>query len=428
VKRSCTKIAVVGLGYVGLPLAVAFGRKLPTVGFDVNGDRIDELSRGIERNGEMTAAELSSEHLTYSNDPASLTDADVIVVAVPTPVEESKRPDLSFVRSATTTVAQHMKSGVTVVYESTVYPGCTEEVCLPILEAESGLVCGTDFWIGYSPERINPGDRDHTLEKIVKIVAGQDAETTDLLADVYGMVVDAGVHRAPTIQTAEAAKVIENVQRDLNIALMNELAMLFDRLGLDTQAVLAAAGTKWNFLPFCPGLVGGHCIPVDPYYLTQKAQNMGFDPQVILAGRRTNDGMGVFIAEKTIRLLERQGIDPTTAVVLVLGLAFKEDVSDVRNTRVVDVIRELELAGCEVVVHDPLVSSRDVERLEVAIVPDPFTADVVYDAVIVAVSHLAFRNREADDYRRILRDGGVFVDIKGRILHALDGSALRWTL
>ena len=427
-KRSCTKIAVVGLGYVGLPLAVAFGRKLPTVGFDVNGDRIDELSRGIERNGEMTAAELSSEHLTYSNDPASLTDADVIVVAVPTPVEESKRPDLSFVRSATTTVAQHMKSGVTVVYESTVYPGCTEEVCLPILEAESGLVCGTDFWIGYSPERINPGDRDHTLEKIVKIVAGQDAETTDLLADVYGMVVDAGVHRAPTIQTAEAAKVIENVQRDLNIALMNELAMLFDRLGLDTQAVLAAAGTKWNFLPFRPGLVGGHCIPVDPYYLTQKAQNMGFDPQVILAGRRTNDGMGVFIAEKTIRLLERQGIDPTTAVVLVLGLAFKEDVSDVRNTRVVDVIRELELAGCEVVVHDPLVSSRDVERLEVAIVPDPFTADVVYDAVIVAVSHLAFRNREADDYRRILRDGGVFVDIKGRILHALDGSALRWTL
>ena len=419
---------MVGLGYVGLPLAVAFGRKVATVGFDVSRDRIDELCRGIERNGEMTEAELASEHLLYSNDPADLADADVIVVAVPTPVEESKRPDLSFVKSATATVARHMKPGATVVYESTVYPGCTEEVCIPILEVESGLVCGRDFWIGYSPERINPGDREHTLERIVKIVAGQDAETTDLLAEVYGMVVDAGVHRAPSIQTAEAAKVIENVQRDLNIALMNELAMLFDRLGLDTQDVLAAAGTKWNFLSFRPGLVGGHCIPVDPYYLTQRAQDVGFDPQVVLAGRRTNDGMGVFIAEKTINLLEQQGVDPSTAKILVLGVTFKEDVSDVRNTRVVDVIRELELAGCEVVVHDPLVSPRDVESLRVAVVPDPFLSDDRYDAVVVAVPHAVLRDRGASDYERILRRQGVVVDVRGIVPTSPDSHVLWWTL
>ncbi|MFN3689820.1 MAG: nucleotide sugar dehydrogenase [Fimbriimonadales bacterium] len=418
--RQVERVGVVGLGYVGLPLAVAFAKHLPTIGYDVNPTRVQELQAGYDRNGETPESELRNPNLLFTTDPASLREADVIIITVPTPVDKAKRPDLRYLIEASRTVGQHMKRGAIVVYESTVYPGCTEEDCAPVLEQASGMQAGVDFKLGYSPERINPGDAEHTLETIVKVVAGQDAETTETLAHLYGLVVKAGIHKAPNIRTAEAAKVIENTQRDLNIALMNELAMLFHQLGLNTRDVLAAARTKWNFLPFEPGLVGGHCIPVDPYYLTHKAQEVGFHPEVILAGRRTNDTMGIYVAKETVKLLIHAGRPVRNAQVLVLGLTFKENVPDIRDTRVKELITELQSFGCQVEVCDPLVLTSDRERTAFRFIDDPFsTRRGHYDAVILAVPHRVFRERRYEEYLSLMSAlaQGVFVDVKGVYLN-----------
>lgn len=417
-------VAIVGLGYVGLPLAVGFAKHLRTIGYDVNPERVAELQQGYDRNGETPEHELRQPHLVFTSDPSILREADVIIITVPTPVDKAKRPDLRPLLSASRTVGQHMKRGAIVVYESTVYPGCTEEDCVPVLEEASGMKCGVDFKVGYSPERINPGDPEHTLETIVKVVAGQDEATTELLASLYGLVVKAGIHKAPDIRTAEAAKVIENTQRDLNIALMNELALLFHRLGLNTRDVLSAARTKWNFLPFEPGLVGGHCIPVDPYYLTHKAQEIGFHPEVILAGRRVNDQMGTYVASETVKLLIHAGRSVQGAKVLVLGVAFKENVPDVRDTRVKELIEELQSFGCDVEAHDPLVLVSDRARFKARFVENPFeTRDGIYEAVVLAVPHRVFCERPLEDYLRLLRPSGqgVFMDVKGVYLEAFRG-------
>lgn len=418
-------LAVVGLGYVGLPLAVAFGRLFPTVGLDVDGRRVGELRRGHDRNGEVPPEELRAPHLEFTDDPGSLKKADFIIVAVPTPVDRAKRPDLSLLREASRLVGRNLAPGATVVYESTVYPGCTEEVCVPILEAESGLRAGAGFKVGYSPERINPGDGEHTLSNVVKVVAGQDEETRKRVTSVYRQVVAAGVYEAPDIKTAEAAKVIENVQRDLNIALMNELAMLFHRMGLNTREVLRAARTKWNFLPFAPGLVGGHCIPVDPYYLTHRAEEIGYHPELILAGRRINDGMGLYVARETVKHIIRAGKAVQGAAALVLGVAFKENVKDVRNTRVVDLIRELESFGVRVTVHDPVVGAEPLRRLGFRVAEDPWGEGSRYDAVVLAVPHAAFRGRSPGDFPALLGRGqgssGVLVDVKGVLADWLAG-------
>jgi len=357
------KMAVIGLGYVGLPLAVAFAKHFPVVGFDVNEKRVQELQCGYDRNMEIPEEKLHNPFLLFTSNPDDLKGCDFFIITVPTPVDRAKRPDLSHLQEATRLVGRALSKGSLVVYESTVYPGCTEEVCIPILEQMSGLKAGVDFKVGYSPERINPGDQEHTLEKVVKVVAGQDRETTELLARVYGLVVTAGVYKASSIRTAEAAKVIENIQRDLNIALMNELAMLFHRMGLNTREVLAAARTKWNFLPFEPGLVGGHCIPVDPYYLTHKAQELGYHPELILAGRRINDSMAAYIARETVRLLIRTGKIVNGAKILVLGITFKENVSDVRNSQAMKLVQELEEYGCAVDAYDPRVCELDRKTL-----------------------------------------------------------------
>lgn len=419
-------VAIVGLGYVGVQLATRFGRLFPTVGYDIDAERIQELRDGLDRQGEVTPETLqATTHLVLADDPEELASAAVCIVAVPTPVDAARRPELRPLIDASRLVGRawrhrvqtHADRPPIVVFESTVYPGCTEEICVPILEAESGLQRGRDFKLGYSPERINPGDPDHRLENVVKIVAAEDAETTDLLAALYGLIVRAGVYKAPDIRTAEAAKVIENVQRDLNIALMNELAVLFHRLGLDTGAVLAAAQTKWNFLPFEPGLVGGHCIPVDPYYLTHKAQEVGFHPQVVLAGRRTNDAMGQYVARQTLRLLNRAGRVVRDARVLVLGVAFKENVRDVRNTRVAELIQELRDHDVEPVVHDPLVPRDDITRLGFRFVDEPF-AGQQFDAVILAVPHHSFRVRPVQEFLRLLDSAngpGVLIDVKGAL-------------
>ncbi len=382
-------VAVVGLGYVGLPLAVAFARHCDVVGFDVNEARIAGLAAGEDRTSETGREELAACTVRFTGNAELLRQARAIIVAVPTPIDAHRNPDLSPVIRASETVGRHLSPGSVVVYESTVYPGVTEDVCVPILEAESGLVHGRDFAVGYSPERINPGDRVHTLESVVKIVAGDDANTLDLLAGLYGLVVKAGVHRAGSIRVAEAAKVIENTQRDLNIALMNELSVIFDRLGIDTLEVLRAAGTKWNFLPFRPGLVGGHCIGVDPYYLTFKAEELGYHPQVILAGRRINDSMGKYVAEVCVKQIIRQQRLVNGARVGVLGFTFKEDVPDLRNTRVIDVVRELEEYGVTALVHDPLADAAEAQR-EYGIVFQPLEALVELDAVILAVPHTVF--------------------------------------
>ena len=379
-------VAVVGLGYVGLPLAVAFAKHFKVIGFDVNDRRVRELASGRDRTGEVDAATLQACTVRFTSESAALREAGVVIVAVPTPIDAHRNPDLSPIESASRTVGRNLSEGTVVVYESTVYPGVTEEVCLPILEAESGLRCGAGFTLGYSPERINPGDRVHTLETIRKIVSGSDGPTLDLLAELYGTVVKAGIHRAPSLKVAEAAKVIENTQRDLNIALMNELSVIFDRLGIDTLDVLEAAGTKWNFLSFRPGLVGGHCIGVDPYYLTFKAEELGCHPQVILAGRRINDGMGKHVAETCVKLLIRQGRLVNTARVGVLGFTFKENVPDLRNTRVIDVIRELREYGVEVLVHDPLADADEVRR-EYGLSFVPLEALDALDALILTVPH-----------------------------------------
>ena len=339
------KISVVGLGYVGLPVAVAFGKSEQTIGFDINEERLAELRNGHDRTNEVTDQDLAATQILFTSKTAELAQADFHIVAVPTPVDDAHQPDLTPVLKASETVAKALKKGDIVVYESTVYPGVTEEICVPILELISGLVCGVDFTVGYSPERINPGDKEHTFTKIKKVVSGQDQATLDIVADVYGSVVTAGVYKAATIKVAEAAKVIENTQRDLNIALMNELALIFDRMGIDTLDVLEAAGTKWNFLKFKPGLVGGHCIGVDPYYLTHKAEKLGYIPQVILSGRRINDGMGAYIAQQTIKQMIHAGHPIAGSTVTVLGLTFKENCPDLRNSRVIDIIRELQDFG-----------------------------------------------------------------------------------
>jgi UDP-N-acetyl-D-galactosamine dehydrogenase len=407
-------LAVVGLGYVGLPLAVAFARHFDVIGFDISPQRVAELSAGIDRTHEVPAKILAETALRYTTDPGLLAEAGIIVVAVPTPIRQDRTPDLGPLIAATRTVGAHLRPGAVVVYESTVYPGLTEEECVPVLEAASGMRCGEDFFVGYSPERINPGDREHTLASVVKIVAGQTPEVTELLAQVYGTVVRAGIHRAPSIKVAEAAKVIENTQRDINIALMNELAMIFDRMGIDTQDVLAAAGTKWNFLPFRPGLVGGHCIGVDPYYLTAKAQSLGFHPQVILAGRRTNDAMGKFVAEKTVKLLIAQGSPVRGAQVGVLGLTFKENVPDLRNSRVPDILAELAEYGVATHVHDPLADPAEA-LAEYGIALKPLEDLTNLDAVIIAVAHAPFVQLDPAMVAAMHRPGirPVVMDVKG---------------
>jgi UDP-N-acetyl-D-glucosamine/UDP-N-acetyl-D-galactosamine dehydrogenase len=425
-------VAVVGLGYVGLPLAAAFGKVIPTIAFDINENRVRELRNGTDRNGDMSKADLREPLLEFTSDPTRLQQATVIIIAVPTPVDKAKRPDLSHLIDASKRVAQNLTRGDIVVYESTVYPGCTEEVCVPVLEAESEMKAGRDFKVGYSPERINPGDHEHSLNNVMKIVAGQDDETTEKLAAVYSLVVEAGVYKAPTIRTAEAAKVIENVQRDLNIALMNELAVLFHRMGLDTMEVLKAARSKWNFLRYDPGLVGGHCISVDPYYLTFKAQELDYHPDVILAGRRINDYMGHYVAQETIKLLIHAGRVVRGASALILGATFKENVSDLRNTRVAEVVQELEDHGIEVAVYDPLVGQNEIQKLNMRPLKNPFEAKEKFDAVVLAVPHRMFLDLPPQAYIGLLRNGGkpaVFVDIKGAYRDAGNQSGVMyWSL
>ncbi|WP_298273272.1 nucleotide sugar dehydrogenase [Geobacter sp.] len=405
-------VAVVGLGYVGLPVAVAFGKVGRAIGFDINPTRIAELREGNDRTGEVSAADLKEADILYTASIDDLRGADFHIVAVPTPVSEANQPDLTLMFKASETVGRALKPGDIVVYESTVYPGVTEEECVPILERVSGLKCGRDFTVGYSPERINPGDREHTFTKIRKVVSGQDAETLDVVARVYESVVTAGVFRATSIKVAEAAKVIENTQRDLNIALMNELALIFDRLGIDTNDVLEAAGTKWNFLKFRPGLVGGHCIGVDPYYLTHKAEKIGYIPQVILAGRRINDGMGKFVAQRAVKEMVHAGHCILGSTVTVLGLTFKEDCPDLRNSRVIDIIRELQDYGINVQVHDPL-ADPDEALHEYGVKPVPFEELRPAAGVVVAVAHRQFRSLEVADLKRLMGEAPVLVDVKG---------------
>ena len=405
-------ISVIGLGYVGLPVAVAFGKVRRTIGFDINRTRISELRDGHDRTGEVTAEDLRGADILFTDSIEELKGADFHIVAVPTPIDEANQPDLRLMCRASETVGAALKPGDIVVYESTVYPGVTEEECLPILERVSGLRGGVDFKVGYSPERINPGDKEHTFTKIRKVVSGQDAETLEIVAEVYCSVVTAGVFRASSIKVAEAAKVIENTQRDLNIALMNELALIFDRLGIDTGEVLAAAGSKWNFLKFSPGLVGGHCIGVDPYYLTHKAEKLGYIPQVILAGRRINDGMGKFIAQRAVKEVIKAGHAVLGAVITVLGLTFKEDCPDLRNSKVIDIIRELRDYGMEVQVCDPLADPQEAaHEYGVTLVPRCDLKPAV--AVIAAVAHAQYRNLKAADLAALMGPDPVLVDVKG---------------
>lgn len=404
-------VSVVGLGYVGLPVAVAFGKLQRTIGFDINARRIAELRMTHDRTGEVTDDELRSADILYTDQIDDLRQADFHIVAVPTPVDDARQPDLTPVFRASETVGKALKKGDIVVYESTVYPGVTEEECVPILERVSGLKCGEDFKVGYSPERINPGDKEHTFTKILKVVSGQDEACLDVVAEVYGSVVTAGVHRASSIKVAEAAKVIENTQRDLNIALMNELAVLFDRMDIDTNAVLEAAGTKWNFLKFRPGLVGGHCIGVDPYYLTHKAEKLGYIPQVILAGRRINDNMGKFVAQRAIKEMIRAGHNVLGNSVTVLGLTFKENCPDLRNSRVIDIIREFEEYGVRVQVHDPLADTAEAkEEYDIELLP--FDKLEPAAAVVVAVGHDAFKALTPESMKMLCLATPVLIDVK----------------
>jgi UDP-N-acetyl-D-galactosamine dehydrogenase len=406
------KIAIIGLGYVGLPVALAFARKFPgTVGFDIHSEKVSELARGYDRNHEVSEETLKSSAMKFSSNTEDLRGCTFFVVAVPTPVDINNLPDLTPVVSASRTVGKVMQKGAVVVFESTVYPGVTEDICGPVLAKESGLVCGKDFKLGYSPERINPGDKEHTLERITKVVSGEDEETLDRVANAYGAIIDAGVHRAPSIKVAEAAKVIENTQRDLNIALMNELAIVFDRMGIRTVDVLAAAGTKWNFLKFRPGLVGGHCIGVDPYYLTMKAQQLGYQPEVILAGRRINDTMGKYVAQRMVKLLVNADIPVKGARIGVLGLSFKEDVNDIRNSKVPDIVRELKEYGIHPLVHDPYCTKAEAMH-EYGIQLASLEEFRALDGVVFAVSHKAYMEMGIDKLTAPLRDGGVFVDVK----------------
>lgn len=409
------RMAIIGLGYVGLPLAAAFSRQFDVVGFDINRVRVDELKKAQDRTGELTADQLKSCTAEFTCDPASLATCRVIIVTVPTPIDEHKNPDLTPLVKASQMIGKHIKPGTVVVYESTVYPGCTEEDCLPLIEQASGLKWKQDFFAGYSPERINPGDKQHTVDKIKKVVSGDTPETAALLRDVYGAVITAGVFVASSIATAEAAKVIENTQRDLNIALMNELSLIFDRMGLNTLAVLEAAGTKWNFLPFRPGLVGGHCIGVDPYYLTFKAESLGYHPQVILAGRRINDGMGKVIAEQTVKKLIAADRQVKNGKVLILGWTFKEDVPDIRNTRVIDIYNELKAYGVDVVAVDPEADPAEVVHEYGMQLIDDVAAHGPYGAVILAVRHRVLCAEYTLEKLAALGGGRrpILIDVKG---------------
>ena len=406
------KVAVVGLGYVGLPLAVEFGKKFPTIGFDLSSEKIESYRRHVDPTGEVSPEELmAASKLHPTTDATALRDADFIVVAVPTPVDEAHAPDFSPLVGASTSVGKNLKRGATVVFESTVYPGATEEVCIPIIEKHSGLTWQRDFFVGYSPERINPGDREHTLTTITKVVSGDSPKTLDLVAEMYCSIIKAGVYKASSIKVAEAAKVIENTQRDLNIALVNELSLIFHRIGIDTLEVLKAAGTKWNFLPFRPGLVGGHCIGVDPYYLTHKAEMLGYHPQVILAGRRINDGMGKYIAEQTVKCMINAGQQVKGGDAIVLGLTFKENCPDLRNSKVIDVIRELQSYGLTVHVHDPIAAAAEARH--------EYGVDLVsWDdlpragAIVAAVAHQPLVSRSTEQVLEKLAPGGVDADVK----------------
>ena len=414
-------LAVIGLGYVGLPLAVEFGKRYPTIGLDLSAEKVEAYRRHVDPTGEVSGDELRAASLLQpTTDPSALREADFIVVAVPTPVDQAHIPDLSPLVGASTTVGRNLKPGAIVVFESTVYPGATEEVCIPLIEQHSGLRWKRDFFVGYSPERINPGDKVHTLTRIVKVVSGDTPQTLDQVAEVYGSIIEAGVHRASSIKVAEAAKVIENTQRDLNIALVNELSLIFHRIGIDTHEVLQAAGTKWNFLPFRPGLVGGHCIGVDPYYLTHKAESLGYHPQVILAGRRINDGMGKYIAEQTVKQMIQAGHVVKGADVAVLGLTFKENCPDLRNSKVIDVVHELRSYGCRVHVHDPVAQPAEAQH-EYGVELTAWEALPRATAVVAAVAHDALVRRTPDELAALLLPGGIVADVKC----TTDAAALR---
>ncbi|PTI95831.1 nucleotide sugar dehydrogenase [Staphylococcus simulans] len=407
------KIAVVGLGYVGLPVAVAFGKKNSVIGFDINPTRIKELKENHDRTNEVTTEDLKVSDVEFTDSIDTLSQADFIIVAVPTPINKHNQPDLTPLISASKTVGKALKKGTIVVFESTVYPGATEEECVPVLEENSGLKAGKDFFVGYSPERINPGDKEHTFETITKVVSGQTPEVLDIVADVYGSVVKAGVHKAPSIKVAEAAKVIENTQRDVNIALMNEFAVIFDKVGIDTNAVLAASGTKWNFLNFKPGLVGGHCIGVDPYYLTHKAQELGHHPEIILAGRRINDNMSKHVASNIIKELLKKGINVQNASINLLGLTFKENCPDLRNTKVIDIVRELEDYGLKINVNDVEADNETAKALyDIDLVSKENLPET--DALIFAVPHRDYLENKSE-YLDLLSDNGIVFDIKGII-------------
>lgn len=403
------KIAVIGLGYVGLPLAVEFGKKRPTIGFDINQRRIDELSKGFDRTLEVDSDELKeATQLSYTSDFNDLSETHIYIVTVPTPINEYKQPDLTPLKMASATVGKTLKKGDIVIYESTVYPGCTEDDCVPILEKESGLKFNQDFFCGYSPERINPGDKEHRLPTIKKVTSGSTPEIAEEVDQLYKEIITAGTHKAATIKVAEAAKVIENSQRDLNIAFVNELALIFDKMGIDTADVLEAAGTKWNFLPFKPGLVGGHCIGVDPYYLTHKAEALGYHPQVILAGRRINDNMGAHVASSVVKLMAQKGSVIKGSKVLVMGITFKENCPDIRNSKVIDVIKELESYGIDVETYDPQADKEEVKHeYGVNLIK---TLDTDYNAIVLAVSHKEFKDFNLSNH---LNENGVTYDIKG---------------
>ncbi|MEQ1525466.1 MAG: nucleotide sugar dehydrogenase [Gallionella sp.] len=407
------KIAVVGLGYVGLPLAVEFGKKYPTVGVDLSAEKIAAYRNFVDPTGEVSSEELcAATQLTCHTDPQVLSDADFIIVAVPTPVDEAHQPDFTPLIKSSESVGKHIKRGAIVVYESTVYPGATEEVCIPLIEKHSGLKWKKDFFVGYSPERINPGDKERTVTKIVKVVSGDTPETLKTVSEVYASIITAGVYPASSIKVAEAAKVIENTQRDLNIALMNELAIIFNKIGIDTLEVLQAAGSKWNFLPFRPGLVGGHCIGVDPYYLTHKADMLGYHPQVILAGRRINDGMAAYVAQQTVKKIIQAGGVVKGAKVIVLGLTFKENCPDLRNSKVADLVKELQEFGCDVSVHDPLAEPEEAIH-EYGITLTEWSAlPKQADAIVAAVSHQEYSSQPIAKLLANLKLGGVFIDIK----------------
>ncbi len=407
-----SKIAVIGLGYVGLPIALEFAKKIKVVGFDINQERVDLMKKGIDPSNELVKEDFENSDITFTADINDLKDVEFFIVAVPTPIDDSNLPDLKPLLGASRTVGQVLKKGDYVVFESTVYPGCTEEDCIPILEEKSGLKFHTDFKVGYSPERINPGDKQHTLQNVIKVVSGCDDDSLEQIAKTYELVVAAGVHRAPTIKVAEAAKIIENTQRDVNIALINELSIIFNRLGINTFDVLEAAGTKWNFLKFTPGLVGGHCIGVDPYYLTHKAQQAGYHSKVITSGRYVNDSMGFYIGKQTVKKILAKGKHIQDAKVLVMGATFKEDVSDIRNSKVIDVVNELKSFQVKVDLVDPHASSSEMEHeYGVGLVATP-TND--YDAIIVAVNHKEYTQLTETDFRALLKDDqGIFVDVKG---------------